>query len=42
MGYRKKRYYHKKTNGNNLSAVGNQLGRDNVKAKKRIQRGSFF
>ena len=38
--YRKRRY--RKTNSNTLTAAGNQLAKDNARAKKKIGKGSFF
>lgn len=38
--YRKKRFY--KGNSNTLSSAGNQLAKDNAKAKRNISKGSFF
>lgn len=34
--------YRKRNNGFNASSVGNQLAKENVKAQRKIQRGSFF
>ena len=38
--YSKKRF--RKSNNNTLSSVANQVGRQNVKAQRKVGKGSFF
>ena len=41
MAYYKRRRY-RKSNSTTLTEAGNQLAKDNARAKKKIGKGSFF